>query len=109
LFAAVVTGSALMGQLLMTAALPDSAQFFTDLIRGSIGTAEALPFYLFNTPMEWLIVPAALLLNWNLPARRNLLLVLFGSGTSTGCGPTPTSCHRSSTGATARCRSQPTS
>ncbi len=74
LFTAVVAGASFMGQLLSSAALNSHPQFFADMIRGSIGAAEALPFYLLNTPLEWFLMPMALLLNWQNPRRRSLLV-----------------------------------
>jgi hypothetical protein len=32
-------------------------------------------FVIFNSLMEWLLLPGALFLNWRIPARRNLLIV----------------------------------
>lgn len=74
LAAGFVTGAGLMAQLLMSAALDSRPQVFADLVRGSIGNAEALPFYVFNTPLEWVLVPAAIVLTWNNPRRRRLML-----------------------------------
>jgi hypothetical protein len=74
LFMVLVAGASLMAQLLSTAALNSQPQFFTDMIRGSIGVAEALPFYLFNTPLEWFLMPMAVLLNWGNPRTRKILI-----------------------------------
>ena len=76
LCAGCVTGASFMGQLLMSTALNTQPQFFADLIRGPIGVAEALPFYLFNTPIEVLLAPLAVLLVWNNPRRRRLILAV---------------------------------
>ena len=32
-------------------------------------------FVIFNSLMEWLLLPGALFLNWRIPARRNLLII----------------------------------
>jgi len=76
LCAGCVTGASLMGQLLMSTALETQPQFFADLIRGPIGAAEALPFYLFNTPIELILAPLSVLLVWNNPRRRRLILAV---------------------------------
>lgn len=75
-----LVGSALHGQLIHSAALRDAPQLFDDLVRPPIGDAEALPFLLLNTPLEWLLMPAVLLLTWQVPQQRRLVLtaaVLF--------------------------------
>jgi len=46
-----------------------------DLVRLPVGDAEALPFYLLNPPLEWLFIPAALLLNVWIPKRQKLILI----------------------------------
>jgi hypothetical protein len=75
--AIMVAGSSLMGQLLSTAAINSQPQFFVDMIRGSIGVAEALPFYLFNTPLEWLLIPLAVLLTWSDPRQRAFMITVL--------------------------------
>ncbi|HCT78146.1 MAG TPA: hypothetical protein DGG94_12640 [Micromonosporaceae bacterium] len=77
LAAGSLTGSGLLDQLIMTAALNDAPQFFADLVRGSIGQAQTLPFLIFNPALEWLLIPAVVLFNWREPRRRRLLLALF--------------------------------
>ena len=70
----MVAGASLMGQLLSTAAIDTQPQFFADMIRGRIGAAEALPFYALNTPIEWLLLPMAVLLSRKSSLARGLLL-----------------------------------
>lgn len=72
--ATLVAGASLMAQLLSSTALQSQPQFFADMVRGSIGVAEALPFYVLNTPLEWFLIPMSLLLNWNNTFRRRLLI-----------------------------------
>jgi hypothetical protein len=60
---------------IMDLTVAKAPQFFADLVRSPIGDAEALPYYLLNTPMEWLLIPAALLLNARIPKRRTLILI----------------------------------
>lgn len=74
LAAALLTGAGLQAMLIMDASVSEAPQFFADLVRPPIGDAEALPYYLLNTPLEWLLVPAALLLNWPAQGRRILIL-----------------------------------
>jgi energy-converting hydrogenase Eha subunit A len=74
LIAGVLSGSALSNLLLMSAALAEAPQFFADLVRPPIGEAEMLPFFLLNTPMEWLLIPGVVLLTWPLPRQRRLAL-----------------------------------
>ncbi len=74
LLLAVTAGASFMAQLLSAASLTTNPQFFTEMIRGSIGVAEALPFYLFNTPLEWLLLPSVVLFAWSQPRIRTLLV-----------------------------------
>lgn len=72
--AAVLTGTALMSQLLMGAFLASKPDEFADLVRGYLGDAEAFPFYSLNTTLEWMLLPLAVLLGWHVPAVRRLLV-----------------------------------
>ena len=54
---------------------PDAEQIAADLVRPPIGDAEALPCYLLNTPLERLLIPAALLLDEQIPKRRTLIMI----------------------------------
>jgi hypothetical protein len=74
LAAGLLTGSALLELLVMQAALTEAPSFFAELVRPPIGDAIVLPFYLLNTPVEWLLVPATLLLTWRVPRQRRLVL-----------------------------------
>jgi hypothetical protein len=76
LLTGLVAGAGIMAQLLSTAALRTHPQFFTDMVRGPVGQAEALPFYLFNTPLEWILIPAAALLAAGRRARHLMITVL---------------------------------
>jgi len=60
---------------IMDVSITHAPQFFADLVRPPIGDAEALPYYLLNTPLEWLLIPAALLLNARIPKRRTLIMI----------------------------------
>jgi MFS family permease len=77
LAAGLLTGSALFELLVMQAALTEAPSFFAELVRPPIGDAIVLPFYLLNTPLEWLLVPATLLLTWRVPPQRRLVLAAF--------------------------------
>jgi len=77
LFAAIVTGAGLMGQSLSAAALHSNPGFFTEMLRGPIGLAESLPFYILNTPLEWILIPLTLLTAWSNPKLRKLLLAVL--------------------------------
>ncbi len=72
--AGLITGVGFLSLLMMNAALGSRPQVFADMVRGAVGDAEALPFFLFNTPLEWILVPAALLLTWSNPRARKLML-----------------------------------
>ena len=72
--AGLLAGSGFMGQLLFDTTLADAPDVFASLVRGSVGNAESTPFYLFNTPLEWLLVPTELLLCWRVIRQRRLLL-----------------------------------
>jgi hypothetical protein len=69
-----LTGVGLQIMPIMDLTVAAAPQFFADLVRPPIGDAEALPYYLLNTPLEWLLIPAALLLNARIPKRRTLVL-----------------------------------
>ena len=70
-----LTGVGLQIMPIMDVSIAHAPQFFADLVRPPIGDAEALPYYLLNTPMEWLLIPAALLLNARIPRRRTLIMI----------------------------------
>jgi hypothetical protein len=70
-----LTGVGLQIMPIMDVSITHAPQFFADLVRPPIGDAEALPYYLLNTPLEWLLVPAALLLNARIPERRTLIMI----------------------------------
>ena len=57
----------------MAVSVDRAPQFFADLLRPPVGDAEAR--YLLNTPLEWLLIPAALVLNAWIPKRATLILV----------------------------------
>jgi energy-converting hydrogenase Eha subunit A len=68
--AGLLSGSALGAQLLFSAALADAPTVFTALIQGYLGDAQALPYYMLNTPLEWLLIPLLVLLTWPMPRLR---------------------------------------
>lgn len=71
----LLTGSGFAAQLLEATALGSGApEVFTALIRGTLGDAQALPYYLLNTPTEWLLLSLAVLLTWPVEGQRRLLL-----------------------------------
>jgi hypothetical protein len=70
-----LTGVGLQIMPIMDLTVNHAPQFFADLVRPPIGDAEALPYYLLNTPLEWLLIPTALLLNARIPKRRTLILI----------------------------------
>lgn len=74
LAAGLLTGSSLFELLVMQAALSEAPPFFAELVRPPIGDAIVVPFYLLNTPLEWLLVPGTLLLTWRVPRQRRLVL-----------------------------------
>jgi len=71
----LITGVGFLSLLMQNAALSSQPEPFAAMIRGAVGSAEALPFYLFNTPLEWILIPGALLLTWSVPEVRRLTLV----------------------------------
>jgi len=72
---ACLTGVGLHSMPIMALSVDRAPQFFADLVRPPVGDAEALPFYLLNTPLEWLLIPAAVLLNAWIPKRQKLILI----------------------------------
>ena len=70
-----LTGVGLQIMPIMDVSITHAPQFFADLVRPPIGDAEALPYYLLNTPLEWLLIPAALVLNARIPKRRTLIMI----------------------------------
>jgi hypothetical protein len=72
---ACLTGVGLHSMPIMAVSVDRAPQFFADLVRPPVGDAEALPFYLLNTPLEWLLIPAALVLNAWIPTRQKLILI----------------------------------
>jgi hypothetical protein len=70
-----LTGVGFQIMPIMDLTVAQAPQFFADLVRPPIGDAEALPYYLLNTPMEWLLIPGALLVNARIPTRRTLILI----------------------------------
>ena len=70
-----LTGVGLQIMPIMDVSITHAPQFFADLVRPPIGGAEALPYYLLNTPLEWLLIPATLLLNARIPKRRTLIMI----------------------------------
>ena len=59
---------------IMAVSVDRAPQSFADLLRPPVGDAEAT-FHLLNTPLEWLLIPAALVLNAWIPKRATLILV----------------------------------
>jgi hypothetical protein len=72
---ACLTGVGLHSMPIMALSVDRAPQFFADLVRPPVGDAEALPFYLLNTPLEWLLIPTAVLLNAWIPKRQKLILI----------------------------------
>jgi hypothetical protein len=72
--AALLTGVGLESTSIMDASVDRVPQFFADLVRPPIGDAEAVPFYVLNTSLEWLLIPAVVLLNAWIPKRQKLIL-----------------------------------
>ena len=72
---ACLTGVGLQSMPIMAVSVDRAPQFFADLVRPPVGDAEALPFYLLNTPLEWLLIPAAVLLNAWIPKRQKLIFI----------------------------------
>jgi hypothetical protein len=72
---ACLTGVGLHSMPIMAVSVDRAPQFFADLVRPPVGDAEALPFYLLNTPLEWLLIPAAVLLNALIPKRQKSIII----------------------------------
>jgi hypothetical protein len=71
---AALTGVGFQIMPIMDISIDQAPQFFADLVRPPIGDAEALPYYVVNTSLEWLLIPAALVLNGWIPKRQRLIV-----------------------------------
>jgi len=67
-------GGALLVQMLLTAGLSAPSTSFT-IIHSPFGASFNLFIITLNSLMEWLLIPAALFLNWHIPRRRTLIVI----------------------------------
>jgi len=70
----MLAGGALLVQMLLTAGLGAPSTSFT-IIHSPFGDSFNLFIITLNTLVEWLLIPAALFLNWHIPKRRKLIVI----------------------------------
>src|SRR5215204_6242172 len=70
----MLAGGALLVQMLLTAGLGAPSTSFT-IIHSPFGDSFNLFIITLNSLMEWLLIPAALFLNWHIPKRRTLIVI----------------------------------
>lgn len=74
LVAGVLFGGGLLSQLWMNQVWIASPPSSFELIQSPIGNGLNAFFILFNSLMEWVLLPAAIFLNWRIPKRRTLIV-----------------------------------
>src|SRR5829696_2662127 len=70
----MLAGGALLVQMLLTAGLGAPSTSFT-IIHSPFGGSFTLFIITLNSLMEWLLIPAALFLNWHIPKRRTFIVI----------------------------------
>jgi hypothetical protein len=70
----VMAGGALLVLMLLSAGLGAPSTSFT-IIHPPFGGSFNLFIITLNSLMEWLLIPAALFLNWHIPKRRTLIVI----------------------------------
>ena len=70
----MLAGGTLLVQMLLTAGLGAPSTSFT-IIHSPFGGSFNLFIITLNSLMEWLLIPAALFLNWHIPKRRTLIVI----------------------------------
>ena len=73
----LMAGGALLEMLLLSAGLGTPSTTFT-MIHPPFGGSFNLFIITLNSLMEWLLIPAALFLNWRIPERRTLIVIAAG-------------------------------
>jgi len=73
----LLAGGALLEMLLLSAGLGTPSTTFT-MIHPPFGGSFNLFIITLNSLMEWLLIPAALFLNWRIPERRTLIVIAAG-------------------------------
>jgi hypothetical protein len=74
LVAGVLFGGGLLSQLWMNQVWIASPPSSFELIQPPIGNGLNAFFILFNSLMEWVLIPAAIFFNWRIPKRRTLIV-----------------------------------
>ncbi len=74
LVAGVLFGGGLLSQMWMNQVWIASPPMSFELIQSPIGDGLNLFFILFNSLMEWILIPAAIFFNWRIPKRRTLVV-----------------------------------
>jgi len=70
----LLAGGALLEMMLLSAGLGTPSTTFT-MIHPPFGDSFNLFIITLNSLMEWLLIPAALFLNWHIPKRRTLIVI----------------------------------
>src|SRR5215216_1263916 len=76
LVSGVLIGWSILDLWMHSAILADAPQEFGIFLDEPLGDVFLYGLILLNTTLEWLVIPAALLLNWYAPRRRTLVLVI---------------------------------
>src|SRR5215204_4626459 len=75
--AGLMAGGSLLQQMLLSAGLGSPSTTFT-IVHPPFGGSFSLFIITLNSLMEWLLIPAALFLNWHIPRRRTLIVIAAG-------------------------------
>src|SRR5215204_5771230 len=70
----LLAGGALLEMMLLSAGLGTPSTTFT-MIHPPFGDSFNLFIITLNSLLEWLLIPAALFLNWHIPKRRTLIVI----------------------------------
>jgi hypothetical protein len=72
--AGLMAGGSLLEMMLLSAGLGAPSTTFT-MIHPPFGGSFSLFIITMNSPMEWLLMPVALFLNWHIPKRRTFIVI----------------------------------
>ena len=72
--AGLMAGGSLLQQMLLSAGLGSPSTTFT-IVHPPFGGSFSLFIITLNSLMEWLLIPAALFLNWHIPKRRTFIVI----------------------------------
>ena len=84
----LMSGYGLASSVQQTLAIDQLPPLIPDLLRPLLGTGFVGFFIAVNSPCEWVLLPAAVLLNWRIPGRRVWILAGAALFYAFACGPT---------------------